>query len=90
MTFLDKGSTVKETLGVRSENNALRAVRAKREADEAGQCPSTWFSHRLVQVRFRQGIPQGGSLVRNSPTSSNEDIGERLYGMRLLSCYLSF
>lgn len=38
MTFLDKGSTVKETLGVRSENSALRAVRAKREADEAGQC----------------------------------------------------
>ncbi|KAG8220143.1 hypothetical protein J3R82DRAFT_1169 [Butyriboletus roseoflavus] len=35
ITFLDKGSTVKETLGVRSENNALRAVRAKREADEA-------------------------------------------------------
>ncbi|KAG9314701.1 hypothetical protein JVU11DRAFT_5510 [Chiua virens] len=35
MTFLDKGSTVKETLGVRSENSALRAVRAKREADEA-------------------------------------------------------
>lgn len=38
MTFLDKGSTVKETLGVRTENSALRAVRAKREADEAGQC----------------------------------------------------
>lgn len=37
MTFLDKGSTVKETLGVRTENSALRAVRAKREADEAGQ-----------------------------------------------------
>lgn len=37
MTFLDKGPTVKETLGVRSENNALRAVRVKREADEAGQ-----------------------------------------------------
>ncbi|KAF9229718.1 RhoGAP-domain-containing protein [Gyrodon lividus] len=35
ITFLDKGTTVKETLGVRSENSALRAVRAKREADEA-------------------------------------------------------
>ncbi|KAF8557363.1 RhoGAP-domain-containing protein [Imleria badia] len=35
ITFLDKGSTVKETLGVRSETSALRAVRAKREADEA-------------------------------------------------------
>jgi len=34
MTFLDKSGTVKETLG-RSENTALRGVRAKREADEA-------------------------------------------------------
>jgi len=36
ITFLDKSGTVKESLGVRSENSALRAVRAKREADEAG------------------------------------------------------
>ncbi|KAL4069347.1 hypothetical protein J3A83DRAFT_4537308 [Scleroderma citrinum] len=35
ITFLDKGGNVRETLGVRSENNSLRAVRAKREADEA-------------------------------------------------------
>ncbi|KIJ21430.1 hypothetical protein PAXINDRAFT_164934 [Paxillus involutus ATCC 200175] len=35
ITFLDKGATVKETLGVRTENSALRAVRSKREADEA-------------------------------------------------------
>lgn len=35
MTFLDKGGNVRETLGVRSENTALRAVRAKREAEEA-------------------------------------------------------
>jgi len=28
---------VKASLGVRSENSALRAVRAKREADEAGK-----------------------------------------------------
>ncbi|KAH7912985.1 hypothetical protein BJ138DRAFT_1171559 [Hygrophoropsis aurantiaca] len=35
ITFLDKSGTVKESLGVRSDTNALRAVRAKREADEA-------------------------------------------------------
>ncbi|KAG1828658.1 hypothetical protein EV424DRAFT_1591631 [Suillus variegatus] len=35
ITFLDKSGTVKESLGVRSENSALRAVRAKREADDA-------------------------------------------------------
>lgn len=90
MTFLDKGSTVKETLGVRSENTALRAVRAKREADEAGQCCLCMISHQLVQVRSRQRIPQGGSLARNSSTSSNEDTGGRLCGMSLQSCYLSF
>lgn len=28
---------MKESLGVRSENSALRAVRAKREADDAGK-----------------------------------------------------
>lgn len=35
ITFLDKGGNVRETLGVRSENHSLRAVRTKREADEA-------------------------------------------------------
>ncbi|EGO28450.1 hypothetical protein SERLADRAFT_445900 [Serpula lacrymans var. lacrymans S7.9] len=35
ITFLDKSGTVKESLGGRSENTALRTVRAKREADEA-------------------------------------------------------
>ncbi|KAH7929352.1 RhoGAP-domain-containing protein [Leucogyrophana mollusca] len=35
ITFLDKTGTVKESLGVRSDSSALRAVRAKREADEA-------------------------------------------------------
>lgn len=44
MTFLDKGGNVRETLGVRSENNALRAVRAKREADEAGELSLSFFS----------------------------------------------
>jgi hypothetical protein len=34
--FLDKGNAAKDSLGGRSENMSLRAVRAKREADEAG------------------------------------------------------
>lgn len=37
MTFLDKGA-VKE-LGTRSGGDALRSVRAKREAEEAGKLP---------------------------------------------------
>lgn len=36
MTFLDKGGNMKD-IGGRSDN-ALRSVRAKREADEAGEC----------------------------------------------------
>ena len=43
MTFLDKGSNMKESLGGRSDN-ALRTVRAKREADEAGLCHSLYLS----------------------------------------------
>lgn len=35
MGLLDKGTAVKDSLGGR-ENQALRAVRAKRDADEAG------------------------------------------------------
>lgn len=34
MTFLDKGGA--KEMGTRSGNDALRSVRAKREADEAG------------------------------------------------------
>jgi len=37
--FLDKG-VAKEALGGRSGDGALRAVRAKREADEAGNSVS--------------------------------------------------
>lgn len=35
MGFLDKSATVKDSLGGQ-QNQALRAVRAKRDADEAG------------------------------------------------------
>lgn len=83
MTFLDKGSTVKETLGVRTEHSALRAVRAKREADEAGQCHLFVILQLACSSSFRQRIPQRGPLVRDPSTSSNKDIGECLYGMRL-------
>lgn len=34
--FLDKGGSVKDSLGAR-ENQAVRTVRAKREAEEAGK-----------------------------------------------------
>lgn len=43
MGFLDKGN-VRDGLGIRSDNNSsLRAVRAKREADEAGSFASFPF-----------------------------------------------
>jgi hypothetical protein len=34
--FLEKSGSVKESLGGARENHALKTVRAKREADEAG------------------------------------------------------
>lgn len=37
MTFLDKGGNMKDLAG--RSDNALRSVRAKREADEAGVLP---------------------------------------------------
>jgi hypothetical protein len=37
ITFLDKTGNVKDSLGGRSDNSALRAVRSKREAEEAGE-----------------------------------------------------
>ncbi|KAI6032059.1 hypothetical protein PISMIDRAFT_28412 [Pisolithus microcarpus 441] len=53
MTFLDKGGNVRETLGVRSENNALRTVRAKREAEEADKEYRKGV-HRLETLRLRK------------------------------------
>lgn len=35
--FLDKGGSVKDSLGGGRENQALRNVRTKREAEEAGE-----------------------------------------------------
>ena len=43
ITFLDKGGA-KEVLGGRPESNALRSVRAKREADEAGASSLCYMS----------------------------------------------
>jgi hypothetical protein len=67
MGFLDKGG-VRDGLGIRSENNSsLRAVRAKREANEAG---SYFLSLTLSilevlkhRIHVRQRIPQGRSLA---------------------------
>jgi hypothetical protein len=36
ITFLDKTGNVKDSLGGRSDGSALRAVRSKREAEDAG------------------------------------------------------
>lgn len=59
MTFLDKGN-MKETLAGRSDN-ALRSVRAKREADEAGKlCSCFWRDahviHFVADKEYRKGV----------------------------------
>ena len=54
--FLDKGGSVKETLAGRSENSALRAVRAKREAEDAGMLRPSLLALILSEVFDRQRI----------------------------------
>ena len=58
--FLDKGGSVKETLAGRSENSAFRAVRAKREAEEAGMLCHSLLTLALVKYstdkEYRKGV----------------------------------
>ena len=57
MTFLDKGGNMKDSLGNRADN-ALRAVRAKRDADDAGRQGLLFGScNSLNHVVNRQRIP---------------------------------
>lgn len=70
MTFLDKDKQKD-----RSEA-ALKNVRAKREAEEAGKLimTSAPLSRKEVDLIInRQGIPKICSLVGNFATSSSED-----------------
>jgi len=53
--FLDKGASGKDGLGSR-ENQALRTVRAKRDADEAGNT-HLFFHHDIYFSVFRPGVP---------------------------------
>jgi hypothetical protein len=61
MGFLDKGGSVKDSLGG-AQNQALRTVRAKRELEEAGMivfhhCPT------YSPLLNRQGLPQRRTLA---------------------------
>jgi hypothetical protein len=77
MGLLDKGTT-KEALGGRSGDGPLRAVRAKREADEAGNLESTLLLKLLAHVRNRQGISKGCPLAGDSSTSARKDTRRRI------------
>jgi hypothetical protein len=60
MTFLDKRDTVKDGIGARTDG-ALRSVRAKREADEAGKSELPGEIHdvhetRLADKDYRKGV----------------------------------
>jgi hypothetical protein len=46
MGLLDKGGTVKDSLTGTRENQALKAARAKRDADEAG------LSNGMIYIHF--------------------------------------
>lgn len=72
---------MKDGLGSR-ENQALRTVRAKRDAEEAGRCLLFMPCVRNYHHSFvRQGISQRCPLVRNLATSSHENPGEWLQGI---------
>jgi hypothetical protein len=57
MTFLDKSNTMKDGLGGRSDA-ALRSVRTKREADEAGMpnIHDTLFELIVSQIRSTEKV----------------------------------
>lgn len=64
MTLLDKGGNMKDFAG--RSDNALRSVRAKREADEASTClllpRRVWTSSETACVR-RQGVQERRTLA---------------------------
>ena len=53
ITFLDKGGNAKESRA----GDALRTVRAKREADDAGQWDVSFVVCARLTLRCRQGVP---------------------------------
>lgn len=84
ITFLDKTGNVKDGLGGRSDGSALRAVRSKREAEEAGMSMYILYPP-LIKLFARQRISQRRSLARNTSFAKNQDFASRLY-RELLSC----
>ena len=87
--FLDKGGSGKDGLGNR-ENSALRTVRAKRDADEAGL--STLNSTIPLSnefAYFRSRLPERCPLVRDFETAAYEDLGRWLQGV-FLRIFLAF
>jgi hypothetical protein len=84
ITFLDKTGNVKDGLGGRSDGSALRAVRSKREAEEAGMSVRILYTP-LVKLFARQGISQRRSLARDTSIAKNQDSASRLY-RESLSC----
>lgn len=56
--FLEKSGSVKESLGGGRETHALKAVRAKREADEAGMAIYARWLELILQIdkEYRNGV----------------------------------
>lgn len=74
--FLEKSGTVKDGSGGR-ESQALKTVRAKREADEAGKLTKPRGAISANHAN-RQGVPEWCSLARNPSPATYQDSGERL------------
>jgi len=70
--LLDKGGGVKETLTGAREPQALRTVKAKRDADDAGMSyVSLCFD--ILTSSPRSGLSQGRPLARNVALASDKD-----------------
>lgn len=78
ITFLDKTGNVKDSLGGRADNSALRAVRSKREAEEAGMSPYLWYIDMKLQRCDRQGISQRCPLAGDASIAENQDSPSRI------------
>lgn len=82
--FLDKGNTVKDTLGGGRESQALRTVRAKRELDEAGLL--FYFKNILVCLSiYRQRLPKRCSLAGDPASEADENLGKWIQGKLAIS-----
>lgn len=76
MTFLDnKGAGGSRDFSSGRGDNAVRTVKAKREAEEAGNVLASTLHRSRINYSFnRQGVPEECTLARDTAHPENEDL----------------